>query len=224
MARIARLVVPGHPHHVTQRGVRRMDIFLEDDDYRKYISMISKSCQKTGTEIWAYCLMPNHVHFVMVPADEDGLRATLGEAHRQYTRMINIREDCIGHLWQERFHSFPMDERYLMACVRYVELNPVRAGLVKRPGDWLWSSAKAHLRGKGDDLVMVEPMLNRIPQWDVFLEAGMQEFEQKYLQLHTRTGRPLGDDKWVTGLEDKTGRALKKNPAGRPKKNRTGDK
>ncbi|PCJ38608.1 MAG: transposase [Alphaproteobacteria bacterium] len=218
MARIARLVVPGHPHHVTQRGVRRMKTFMDDEDYIKYISMIHKSCQKAGTEVWAYCLMPNHVHFIMVPTDEDGLRASLGEAHRQYTRMINFREGCRGHLWQERFHSFPMDESYLMACARYVELNPVRAGLVKRPEDWAWSSAQAHLKGKDDELVIVQPMLNRFPEWGMFLEGGIKMEEQKNLQLHTRTGRPLGEDKWVLGLENKTGRALKRKPVGRPKK------
>ena len=89
--------------------------------------------------------MPNHVHLVMVPGEEDGLRATLGEAHRRYTRHINFRERWRGHLWQERFHSFIMDEKYLLSTVRYVERNPVAARLCVNPQDWKWSSVRAHL-------------------------------------------------------------------------------
>ena len=141
MARLARLVVPGHPHHVTQRGNRGQETFFGDDDYRSYLSLLAECCRKAGTEVWAYCLMPNHVHLVLVPSHEDGLRAALGETHRRYTRHVNLREDWRGHLWQARFHSFAMDENHLLACARLVELNPVRARLVQRPGDWRWSSA-----------------------------------------------------------------------------------
>ena len=121
MSRIARAVIPGIPHHVTQRGNRRLETFFSDDDYRLYIDLLAESCQRSGTEIWGYCLMPNHVHLIMVPADADGLRASLGEAHRRYARAINQREDWRGHLWQERFQSFPMDEAHLAAAARYVE-------------------------------------------------------------------------------------------------------
>lgn len=143
MARLARLVLPGFPHHVTQRGNRRQETFFGDDDYQNYMKMVGESCKKTGTSVWAYCLMPNHVHLVLVPDDEEGLRRSLAEAHRQYTRMINFREKWRGYLWQGRFHSFAMDEDYLYRCVRYVELNPVRAGLVTSASDWMWSSANA---------------------------------------------------------------------------------
>ncbi len=216
MARMARLVVPGHPHHVTQRGVRRMDVFLQNSDYTDYLKLLSKSCKKAKTQVWAYCFMPNHIHLILVPADEDGLRAALGETHRKYTRMINFREDCRGHLWQERFHSFAMDESYLMACARYVELNPVKAGLVKHPQDWKWSSARAHLIKNDDDLVSVKPMLDRIPDWQTFLSGGVREAELKALHMHTKTGRPLGVDAWIKNLEIETGRDLKPKKAGRP--------
>ncbi len=148
MARMGRRVISGIPHHVTQRGVRRMEVFQHEDDYRVYLDLISRSCKQAGTEVWAYCLMSNHVHFVLVPSTQDGLRSALGEAHRQYTRHINFREGCRGHLWQERFHSFAMDERYLLSAVRYVELNLVHAGMAKRPEDYPWSSARAHLEGQ----------------------------------------------------------------------------
>ena len=135
MARMARLVVPGHPHHLTQRGARRMAVFFGDEDYRAYLALLAEWCDAADTRVWAYCLMPNHIHLILVPATEDGLRAALGETHRRYTRRVNAREGWRGHLWQERFHSFAMDEDYLLACARYVELNPVRARLAaRRPG------------------------------------------------------------------------------------------
>jgi len=217
MARMARLVVPNHPHHVTQRGVRRMETFSSDGDYQAYIELVATSCKKAGTQVWAYCLMPNHVHLILVPCCEDGLRAALGEAHRRYTRMINFREGCRGHLWQERFHSFPMDEAHLHACARYVELNPVRAGLVKRPEGWLWSSARAHLKGGDDALVTVKPLLERVGDWQQFLACGVKDAELNQFHMHTQTGRPLGTDAWVKALEAGTGRKLRARSPGRPK-------
>ncbi len=214
MARLARLVVPGHPHHVTQRGVRRMETFFSDEDYKAYMAYVSEGCKKAGTEVWAYCLMPNHVHLILVPTSEDGLRAALGEAHRRYTRHINFREGWRGYLWQGRFHSFPMDEHYLIACARYVELNPVRAGLVKQPEDWRWSSAGAHLLGEDDGLATVAPMLSRVPDWCTFLAGGVREAELKRLRTHGNTGRPCGTDTWIGDLELQTGRRLRKGKPG----------
>jgi len=139
MARIARVVAAGLPHHVTQRGNRRQPVFFGDDDYKAYRALLAEGCRAAGVAIWAYCLMPNHVHLILVPSDADGLRAALGEVHRRYTRQVNLREGWRGYLWQGRFASFPMDESYLLACARYVELNPVRAKLVRRAADWRWS-------------------------------------------------------------------------------------
>lgn len=214
---MARLVVPGLPHHVTQRGVRRMDVFAGEDDYRAYLTLVKESCVKVGTQVWAYCLMTNHIHLILVPSTEDGLRAALGEAHRQYTRLINFRDDCRGHLWQERFHSFVMDENHTLACARYVELNPVRAGMVATPEDYTWSSARAHLGAKDDTLVQVEPLLSRLPEWADFLQAGVDEVERQRLRQHSNTGRPLGAEDWLDNLERQTGRRLKPGLPGRPK-------
>lgn len=130
MARIARVIAPGIPHHVTQRGNRRQQTFFCDDDYQAYSDLMADWCKKYHVEIWAWCLMPNHVHLIAVPETEDGLARAIGEAHRRYTRRINFREKWKGHLWQERFASFPMDESYLLAAARYVEMNPVAAGIV----------------------------------------------------------------------------------------------
>ncbi len=169
MARVARVVAPNYPHHVTQRGNRRQKTFFNDSDYTYYLELMSAFCRGSGTEIWAYCLMPNHVHLVMVASKEYGLRAALGEAHRRYTGYINNREGWRGHLWQERFHSFVMDEEHLLATVRYVERNPVAAKLCARPEHWRWFSAKAHICGKDYELVRVKPMLDRINDWHSYL-------------------------------------------------------
>jgi len=168
-----------------------------------------ESCRKAGTEVWAYCLMTNHVHLVMVPATEDGLRAALGEAHRQYTRHVNFREGCRGHLWQKRFHSFAMDEYYLLTAVRYVEMNPVHAGMVRQAENYPWSSARAHLAGRDDGLVRVQPMLDRIGNWREYLDSRLDDGIVETFRRHSRTGRPLGDESFLNLLESKLGRKLR---------------
>jgi len=133
MARVARVVAPGLPHHVTQRGNRRMDAFFCEDDYAVYLALMAEWCARYEVVVWAYCLMPNHVHLVAVPETLEGLSRAIGEAHRRYTRHVNFREGWRGHLWQERFASFVMDQDHLLTAMRYIELNPVKAGLVDRP-------------------------------------------------------------------------------------------
>ncbi len=177
MARLARVVVPGVPHHVTQRGNRRLETFFCDDDYKAYRTLLAEHCAAARVACWAYCLMPNHVHLILVPRDADGLRRALGEAHRRYTRRINFREGWRGHLWQERFHSFPMDQTWLLAAARYVELNPLRARLAKRARQWPWSSARAHLAGRDDELVKAAPLLKLAPDWKDYLAEGLEETE-----------------------------------------------
>ncbi len=216
MARMARLVVPGIPHHVTQRGNRRQPVFFGEGDYRTYQTLLSEGCAMAGTKVWAYCLMPNHVHLILVPSHEDGLRAALGEAHRRYTRHVNLREGWRGHLWQGRFASFPMDGRYLLACARYVELNPVRAKLVRSPRAWKWSSAKAHLAGKDDDLVRVAPLLKRAPDWRAFLATKLNNEDRDTIRKRERSGHPLGNDAFFTRLKTKLGRDVRPRKPGRP--------
>ena len=148
MARIARVVAPGIPHHGTQRGNRRQATVFCPDDYQAYKTLMAQWCRSCEVEIWAYCLMPNHVHLIAVPKSADELRRAIGEAHRRYTRRVNFREGWRGHLWQGRFASCPLDGSYLLAATRYIEQNPIRAGLVDRPEGYLWSSASAHLSGK----------------------------------------------------------------------------
>jgi len=215
MARIARVVLPNSPHHVTQRGNRQQTVFFSDKDYRTYLEFIAHHARKANTQILAYCLMPNHVHFVMTPTHADGLRATLGEAHRRYTQHVNQREDWAGHLWQGRFYSFPMDEAHLLQAVRYIELNPVAAGMVKRPQDWQWSSAAAHLSGAPDPLVDAHSAREWVDDWSAYLKEGMEKSESQRIEAHLRNGRPLGNAKFIEHAERALDRPLRKRKAGR---------
>jgi putative transposase len=216
MPRIARLVVPDIPHHVTQRGNRRQRVFFSAGDARLYLRLVKEGCEKAGTRIWAWCLMPNHVHLVLVPAHEGGLRAALAEPHRRYAAAVNRRSDWKGHLWQERFASFPMDEAWLIACARYVELNPVRAGLVRRPEDWRWSSAAAHLGLARDPVGESGALLERIPDWRSLLDGGLAESALRAIRSRERTGYALGSAAFLQALESRLGRAVGPVPPGRP--------
>lgn len=218
MARLARVVAAGVPHHITQRGNRRQPTFFGDDDYAAYRDLLAEGCRTAGVEVWGYCLMPNHVHLILTPQDPDGLRAALSEAHRRYSRRVNLREGWRGYLWQGRFASVPLDETHLLACARYVELNPVRAGLAARPQDWPWSSARAHLSGRDDGLARARPLLDRAPDWAEFLAAGLSEAEHRAIRSGERTGRPLGSETFVTDLERRLGRTLVKQKPGRKPK------
>ena len=135
MARLARIVVPGTPHHVTQRGNGRQQTFFRDGDYLRYRELLGRACRAAEVEVWAWCLMPNHVHLILAPGDADGLRRALSRVHRKYAGEIHARQKRTGHFWQGRFGAVAMDEAHVAAAVRYVLLNPVRARLVARPGD-----------------------------------------------------------------------------------------
>ena len=215
MARIARVVAPGIPHHVTQRGNRRQQTFFNDEDYQVYLELMSEWCARYKVHIWAYCLMPNHVHLIAVPESKDSLNLAIGEAHRRYSRRINFREGWRGHLWQGRFSSFILDENHLLACARYVELNPVRACMVEKPEAWRWSSANAHLTGKDDLLVSTSPMIAMVKApWKKFLSLETQESEMTLFRKHERTGRPMGDDAFIERLERLLDRPLKPKKPG----------
>jgi putative transposase len=210
--------MPGFPHHITQRGNRRQQTFFNDGDYAAYLELMSEWCREEGVAIWSYCLMPNHVHLIAVPKTEDGLRRAIGEAHRRYTRRINFREKWRGYLWQGRFASFIMDEAYLLAAARYVELNPVRAKLVANPADWPWSSAKPHLSGRDDRLVKVAPLLAMVSNWKAFLRSALPEEQLRSIREHGHTGRPLGSSAFLDRLEGLVGRVLKpQKPGPKPK-------
>jgi putative transposase len=213
MPRLARAIAPGIPHHITQRGNRRQTTFFQTEDYLRYLALLADWCERCAIDIWAYCLMPNHVHLIAVPPDAAALRRAIGETHRQYTSEINEREGWRGCLWQGRFASFAMDARYTRAAARYIELNPVRSRLVAHPGDYPWSSARAHLLGRDDGLVSVRPLLDEIRDWAAFLgSADATAFGE--IREHETTGRPLGSEWFVQQLEVELDRALRPMPPG----------
>ncbi len=220
MPRIARIIAEGYPHHVTQRGNRKLQTFFCDEDYEAYLQLLSEWLTKRDVSVWAYCLMPNHVHLIVVPRTEDGFRRGIGEAHRRYTRRINFRQGWRGHLWQGRFASYPLDNNHLLAASRYIERNPTAAGLAEKPWDYPWSSARAHIEGRDDILVRTKPLLEMVDDWQNWISQETTKEMIKHFQQHERTGRPLGDDSFVDELEMITGRELKIKKAGRKKKDK----
>jgi putative transposase len=215
MSRLPRLIIPGIPYHVTQRGNRRAQTFFEDADYALYSDLLAQSAEKAGAEIWCYCLMPNHVHIIIVPSDVDGLRRTFADTHRRYTGYINARNRWTGHLWQGRFGAVAMDEAHLAAAVRYVSLNPVRARLAMRPQDWRWSSVPAHLAEQDDALVRVAPILERYGRFAEFLgDPVADEAAWRALRMSETSGRPIGNMAWIESLEARSGRSLKPQKRG----------
>ena len=219
MARLARIVIPGIPHHVIQRGNRRQPVFFGEGDYAAYVALVADACAAAQVRCLAWCLMPNHIHLILVPETADGLRAALGEAHRRYSRAINRAQGWTGYLFQGRFASYPMDEAHLMTAVRYVERNPVDAGLVAHAENWRWSSARAHLSGKPDGLTDLDGLAHIHRNWRAMLRLGLEagdidEAAEAAIEASLRTGRPLGDAGFVTRLEEATGRALKRGKPG----------
>lgn len=209
MSRMARLVVPGYPHHVTQRGIRGYRTFFGALDYMTYLELLKDSRKTANVSIWAYCLMPNHVHLILVPETCDGLARLLRKVHSQYALRVNSTRGWKGHLWQERFYSTVMDEGHALAALRYVELNPVRAGLCSKAEDWPWSSVHANLGSHNDELVNVETTNALIPDWRIFLGEESPAAIQDALRKSTRTGRPAGDDAFIDKLERETGKSIR---------------
>jgi putative transposase len=220
MARLARIVVPGLPHHVTQRGNRREAIFFEDGDHEIYLDLLAEQTLKAEVAVWAYCLMPNHVHLILKPTESDGLGRAVGETHRRYTNFINARGRWTGHLFQSRFASVVLDDLHLIRAVRYVSMNPVRARLVARAEDWKWSSVRAHLSGVDDGVVRVRPVLDRVPYLKELLQVGGED-DFSDLRHAEATGRPLGAPEFVDGLERLLGRKIARRAPGRKPTNET---
>ena len=217
MARMARVVVPGMPHHIVQRGNRRLDVFFSDDDRWAYITFLRSACQRYGVAIWAYCLMRNHVHLVAVPTQADSLARCFADAHVHYTRRINRRKGWQGHLWQARFNASVLDQPYLLAAVRYVERNPVRVGVAKLPWHYPWSSARWHMGlASRDPLVRGDETLRGlISDWEEYLRTAEQDHEVATIDRETRVSRPLGSRAFIQRLERHVGRRLIRGRPGR---------
>lgn len=218
MSRLARVVVPGLPHLVTQRGNRRQPIFFEQSDYAVYRDLLAERCRKAAVEVWAYCFMPDHVHLIMVPQSQDGLARAIGETHRQYTTFVNARARWTGHLFRGRFSSVALDDDHLTLAASYTVLNPVRARLAARAQDWEWTSVQAHLAAKDDALVRVGPLLARPGGIAAVLDREPGRDALMRLRMAESSGRPLGSDAFVSRIEKVLDRPLLRQKPGRKPK------
>ena len=220
MARMARIVIPNNPHHILHRGNRREKIFLSDDDKMSYVKYLQIYAKSAGIDFWAYCLMDNHVHFIAVPREESSFASGFKEAHKHYTRMINFRENWCGHLWEGRYKSHVLSEKHLFSAIRYVERNPVRAGMVKKAEDYPWSSARAHIQKTKDTLLSDNFVIREISDWESYLTDKNNVIDESLFAKHANTGRPLGESSFIDKIEKMTGRLLhKKKPGPKREKN-----
>lgn len=202
MARIARVVIPNLPHHVTQRCVRSMNIFFKDDDYEYYKKVLHEQAQRYDLEIISYCLMTNHVHLIVIPKTKESLSKVIGETHRLYTRKINFEQKVKGHLFQSRFYSTPLDETHLLNAIKYVELNPVKARIVKFAWDYMYSSVLHRLDCVNDEILSYHEVFDNIKNYKNFL---LEQEEYKNLEEKTRTGKPCGDLAFYEKIKELTG-------------------
>ncbi len=217
MPRFARVVVPGCPHHLIQRGNRRQRVFFSDEDRAFFLTLLGREAAKHELAIWAFCLMENHFHLVAVPSKPDSFARGLGESQRRYTLVINTREGWKGFLFQGRFLSYPLDEGHQYAAIRYVEKNPVRAGIVARAEDFDWSSARAHVRKEPHPLLTPFRFEKSVGNWGRYLAQTEDPDMIEEFRGHERTGRPMGSEDFVKRLELLTGRVLAPRPKGRPR-------
>jgi len=221
MAREARIVLPGVAHHVTQRGNYQQDIFVTDEDRVTYLDYLRQSSARFGLRVSAYCLMTNHVHLLVTPQTKTSLAKALGRAHLMYAQYMNRAHDKIGHLWQGRFYSCPLDDASAHNAALYIELNPVRAKIVRAPWRYHWSSAAAHSGMQIDAsglLVRDAWMKGYTPKkWKAALETGLNINDAQNLLEHTRTGRPMGGERFLETTEKRLKRDVRAPGRGRPK-------
>lgn len=222
MPRISRVVIPGLPHHVVQRGNRRQQVFFTDDDRRLYLDLLVSAARNSSFRILAYCMMTNHVHLIIVPETADSLSIGLADVHSTYSRLVNRRQGWTGCLFQGPFRSCVMDDRQLVAAVRYVERNPVRAGIVARAVDYEWSSCQARVEGKVDPVLDRRFLSECNRNWGEYLGGNEPDDWLTSIREHTSTGRPLGETEFVLRLEKSLARPLMRRKPGRPKSSDTG--
>lgn len=221
MPRFARVVVPGCSHHITHRGNRRDEVFFSDEDRAEYLEILLDYTRQYDVAVWGYCLMSTHVHLVAVPTHEAGLGLAIGRAHMKYARHANKRQRWWGHLWANRFYSTPMDDGHCWAALKYLECNPVRAGIVDVPWHYPWSSARAHVLGEPHPVLTPCPLDSCIapgPAWGAWLTEATDDMAVAMLRANTYTGWPTGSDAFIGQLEIQLGRRLSRKPAGRTKR------
>jgi len=222
MPRLARTVFANVPHHITQRSNRREDIFFTDEDREIYLSWLSDYCQKYKVDILSYCLMTNHIHLVAVPSTKEGLHSVLKPLHMRYAQRFNRQRGVKGHVWQGRYFSAPLDDNYLLAAIRYVERNPVRAGMVEKAEDYQWSSAAVHCNKTEDSVLTSDTywisQFNEFKDWSNWLAEADEPEKLIVLRRNIEKGLPCGSDSFLKSLEKQAGRILKYRPQGRQRK------
>jgi putative transposase len=219
MARLSRLTFAGYPHQVTQRGNYEQTVFEEDADFKRYLGWLGECAANYGVTVWAYCLMPTHVHYVCVPRADGALSRAFNTAHMRYSQYVHGKKGLTGHLWRGRFLSCALDDKSVYEEVRFIENNPVRAGLVARADDYPWSSACHHIHGLEDPVVCDGCFLeDEISDWRGYLEERGDEHVLGRTWQSLKTGRPAGEEAFVRELESIAGRRLTALPRGRPRK------
>jgi putative transposase len=210
MPRIARIVAVGYPHHVTQRGNYQQKTFRCQKDFVQYLIWLEKYCQQYFLFLYAYCLMPNHVHFIVAPQKENSMAKVFNFTHMMYSQYFNKKHHLRGHLWQGRFYSCVLSESHLYAAIKYVEKNPKRAGLVKNSWEWKWSSALAHIENRDINGIKLADLSDLMPinNWKEYLEEDDKEDEVEKIRKHTLTGRSLGSE----GFAKEVNRICQSNP------------
>ena len=224
MPRIPRPVFPGVPHHITQRGNRREDVFFNDGDRAMYLGWLAHYCARFRVEVLAYCLMANHLHIVAVPERDTALESVFRPLHTRYAQRVNRTRGWVGHLWQGRYFSSALDDQYLWWAIRYVERNPVRAGMVRRAEDYRWSSARAHCQQTGDYVLTKvaawRSLLASIADWSKWIAEPDEPEPLAVLRTHIDRGLPCGTEEFVRSLEVQAGQMLRPTSVGRPRKDR----
>lgn len=218
MARQARIVIADTPHHITQRGNRGEAVFFEKADFETYLELLREQCEDKRVMILSYCLMPNQVHLLAMPSTENALSAAIGETHRRYTVYINNKNDWRGHLFQDRFFSYAMDERYMLRAARFIENMPVVAGIAPRAENYLWSSARSHVRLVDNALIKEKIVVKMVDDWAEYLDRPMDEKEMEEVRVHLQTGRPRGSDSFLDAVERQLGRSVRPQKRGRKPK------
>ena len=220
MPRIARIIAPGYPHHITQRGNNRATVFFDDDDRHLYLKLLGNYAHKHRVQIWAYCLMSNHIHLLAVPEMETSLSRGIGLTNQMYTQYLNRKQRQTGRVWQNRFFSCVVEnEQYLWAVARYIERNPLKAGLAASVEEYRWSSAKAHVMGAPDPLLSADSWLTS-QERNAYREFLLTEDDESdnAIRKATNSGRPFGSESFVDMLEFRLNQTLKPRKPGRPKK------
>ncbi len=209
MPRMRRVMFDGAPFHITHRGNHKKDVFDDDGDRRLYLRLLRRYAVRFEMSIWGYCLMGNHVHLLAVGNGDQSIPRALGNAHREYSRVRNMRAEVTGHLWANRYFSTALDEPHLWAAIRYVELNPVRAGIVAEATAFAWSSARAHAGLAEDGLLGADrPFPGPIGDWRRWLAGGVEDGTLHRLRENTASGAPTGDEGFVSAIERRLNRGV----------------